>query len=175
MTCQYPDLASSRVKSMELGRSGRMTSIVLLYHGNHLVPLQEQLSWPTQCTLWPLWWCLASLVYQALLCRLASSWLLLVMVGLALACSLPSDGCDILHQEIFLSLWIHLHTLSACILLWWIAGVSSHWWVMLLSVDCWMTGLTGSVATFTCSFYTALMVFYCFALTVGSWMWGRST
>ena len=32
MTYQYQDLASSRVKSMEFNRSGRMSSTVLLYH-----------------------------------------------------------------------------------------------------------------------------------------------
>ena len=32
MTCQYPDLASRRVKSVKAGRSGGMSSIALLYH-----------------------------------------------------------------------------------------------------------------------------------------------
>ena len=85
---------------------------------NHLVSSQKQFSWPIQCTLWPLWWCLATVVYQALLCRLASRGLLFVTVSVVLACSLPSAGCDILHQEVFLPLWTYLHTPSAGILLW---------------------------------------------------------
>ena len=36
MTCQYLDLTSSKVKSMEPGRSGGMSSVVLLYHWFHL-------------------------------------------------------------------------------------------------------------------------------------------
>ena len=151
---------------MEPGRFGRISSVALLYHwfclcfcwdpldpgatsGNHLVSSQEQLRWPIQCTLWPLWWCLASVIYQALLCRLASSWLLLIVVGGVLAFGLLSAGCNILCQKVFLSLKIHLHTPSAGN-----SFMMGSWYilllmVMLLSVDCWMTGLTVSVAGFT--------------------------
>ena len=117
---------------------------------------------------------LASLGCQYLLGRLASNWLLLVAVGVVLVCSLPSAGCDILYEEVFLSLQYTAYTFSrdpfVCGSLCVLSLV-----VMLLSVDCWMTGLTASVAAFICSSCTALMVFSGFTVTVCTWIWRKST
>ena len=62
--------------------------------------------------------------------------------GYCTGCSLPSAWCDIPYQEMFLSPQIHLHTPSAGILFWWIAGVSCHqWWCCSLLPAVWLVSL----------------------------------
>ena len=56
MTCQYPDLAPSKKKSVEPTRSGRISSIVMLYHWSSFMFLVEILCIQAQPqgTIWVL-------------------------------------------------------------------------------------------------------------------------
>ena len=101
---------------------------------------------------------------------MGSSWLLLVAVGVVLVCSLSSAGCNMLYKGVSLSLQRHLHTLSAGIPLWWVAGVSFHfWWCCCLLTTGWLVSLV-LVATITCSLQTAwwFSLFLHWLLVLGS-------